>query len=342
VTTRTNPQWRLKSRPTGPVGEQNFEWSEGTVSSLAEGEVLVRNEWISFDPHLAVDIRRTNPARGAVPIGAVVPAIAVGEVVESRRPDFVVGDRVQGLFGWERYTVTDGGGFLPMARLPRDVPAPLALGTLGMTGMTAYFGVRVVGAARRGETMVVSGAAGAVGSVATQIGRIEGLHVVGIAGGKAKCKWLRDEARVDGAIDYRSEDVDARLSELCRQGIDVFFDNVGGPVLDSALARLRRNGRVVLCGAISRYESATPSPGPANYPSLILRHGKMEGFLISDYVERFPEALAALGGWWRAGEIRTREDIVVGLEHAPRAFARLFSGENFGKQLLRIDANGPG
>ena len=337
MTERTNRQWRLVRRPSGPVSDSDFAWGEEPVPPLAEGQLLVRNRWISFDPHLAVDIRLTNVARGAVPIGAVVPALGVGEVVETRREDLRMGDRVYGLLGWEEYTVTDGTGFFPMVRLPEDVPPPLALGVLGMTGMTAYFGVRSVGAVRPGETFVASGAAGSVGSVAVQIARREGARVIGIAGGREKCDWLLHEARVDGAIDYRTEDVAARLSALCPNGIDVFFDNVGGPVLDLVLPRLRRYGRVVLCGAISRYESVAPGPGPSNYPSLILRHGRMEGFLISDYVPQFPEALTALSGWVRSGEIRSREDVAIGLENAPRTFARLFSGENFGKQLLRLD-----
>lgn len=335
---RTNRQWRLARRPVGPVSDSDFAWGAAPVPGLADGEVLVRNRWLSFDPHLAVDLRSTNVARGAVPIGAVVPALGVGEVVESRRSDLAVGDPVCGMLGWEEFTVTDGKGFLPMFRLPEGVPPPLALGVLGMTGMTAYFGVRTVGAVRPGETFVASGAAGAVGSVAVQLARRDGARTIGIAGGREKCDWLVREARVDAAIDYRTEDVAARLTALCPKGIDVYFDNVGGPVLDLVLIRLRRFGRVVLCGAISRYESVAPAPGPANYPSLILRHGRMEGFLVSDYVERFPEALAALSEAVHAGEIRTREDVAVGLENAPRTFARLFSGENLGKQLLRLEA----
>jgi NADPH-dependent curcumin reductase len=279
----------------------------------------------------------------AIPLGDVMRALAVGQVVESHHPEFQAGDMVQGMFGWEDYTVTDGGGYSPMRKLPPGVPPNLALGVLGLTGMTAYFGVLVHGRPQKGETFLVSGAAGAVGSIAGQIAKIHGLRVIGTAGGKEKCDWLVREAAFDGAIDYRTEDVGARLTALCPQGIDIFFDNVGGSILDEALARLRRNGRIVLCGAISRYQEKVPSPGPANYTMLIVRHGRMEGFLMPDYADRIPEAVSALSGWLRAGQLKSKEDIVTGLENAPKTFARLFTGANFGKQLLKIaDPTVPG
>lgn len=332
-----NRQWLLVTRPEGPVGEQNFRRVETPVPVPVDGQVRVRNLWLSFDPHLAVDIRSSDPRHG-IPIGGVIPALGVGRVDESRHPDFRAGDLVNGLLAWEDYTITEGGGVFPLTKIPPDVPPNLTLGVLGLTGMTAYFGVLSVGQPRSGETFVVSGAAGAVGSVAGQIAKIHGLRVVGIAGGPEKCQWLVREAGFDGAIDYRTENVGDRLAALCPKGIDIFFDNVGGPALDAALAHLRRNARVVLCGGISHYEDRTPTPGPSNYLSLILRHGRMEGFLISDYADRFGEALTALSGWLRAGKLRPKEDVMVGLDGAPRAFARLFSGANFGKQLLKIDA----
>jgi len=336
----TNRQWRLARRPSGPVQESDFVLAEGPEPTAGAGQVVVRNQWLSFDPHTGVDLRSTR-GPGAIPVGGVIPGIAVGEVVESQLPGFSVGDRVEGTFGWEEYTVTDGRGFFPMIRVPATVSGPLALGALGMTGLAAYFGVMEVGVVRRGETFLVSGAAGAVGSVAGQLARLQGLRVVGVAGGREKCEWLERVARLDGAIDGRSEDLSARVAELLPDGVDVAFDNVGGPFLETALRHLRRNGRIVLCGAISRYE-ATPAPaGPVNYPNLILRHGRMEGFLVSDYVDRFPEALRSLTTWVSSGEIRTKEDVVEGFDNAPRAFARLFRRENFGKQLLRIDPHAP-
>ena len=337
MATPTNHQWRLRERPVGPTGPSHFTWAESPIPQAADGQFVVRNEWISLDPHTAYDLRTSEVSRGSIALGAVVPSLAVGRIVESRRPGFAVGDRVLGVFGWEEYTLTDGQGAFPTTKLADAIPAPLALGALGLTGLTAYFGTLEVGQIRRGETLLVSGAAGAVGSVAAQIGRIEGLRVVAVAGGPEKCAWLRAEARIPEVIDYRNEDLAARVAELCPKGVDVVFDNVGGPFLDVGLARLRRRGRVVLCGAISRYEAETPPPGPKNYANLILRHGRMEGFLVTDYVDRFPEAQRALSGWLRAGEIRTKEDVVVGLAETPRAFARLFRGENFGKQLVRLD-----
>jgi NADPH-dependent curcumin reductase len=330
-----NRQWRLANRPEGMVGEHNFRWVESPIPSPAEGQVLVRNLWLSFDPTQRGWMSHDTYVP-AIPIGEVMLGGAVGQVVESRNPDFRAGDMVQGLFGWEDYTVTDGRGFVRMTKLPTGVPPNLALGVLGLTGMTAYFGVIEHGRPKKGETFLVSDAAGAVGSIAGQIAKIHGLRVVGTAGGKEKCDWLLREAGFDGAIDYRSENVGARLSTLCPEGIDIFFDNVGGSILDEALARLRRYGRVVLCGAISRYQEKVPSPGPVNYLSLVARHGRMEGFLMPDYADRIPEAVGALSGWLRSGQLKSKEDVAAGLENAPKTLARLFTGANFGKQLLKI------
>jgi len=268
-------------------------------------------------------------------VGNVLTAQMAGQVVESRRSDYRPGEMVQGFFGWEDYTVTDGSGFLPMSKVPPGVPLNLAIGTLGLTGLAAYFGVLAVGRPQKGETFLVSAAAGGVGSVAGQVAKIHGLHVFGIAGGAEKCRWLLDEAGFDGAIDHRTEDVAARLSALCPDGIDIYFDNVGGPILDEVLPRLRQRGRVVLCGGTSRY--ATQSrPGPENYLALVMCNGRMEGVLARDYAEQFPEARAALSGWLRSGQLRSKEDVELGLERAPAALARLYAGSNFGKQLLKI------
>ncbi len=335
MTSGTNRQWLLANRPEGLVGEHNFQWRETSIPTPGEGEVLVRNLWLSFDPTQRGWMSH-DTYTPAIPIGSVMRAGAIGQVVESRHPGFIVGDLVQGVFGWEDYSVTDGRGFRPMTKVPPGVPPNLALGVLGLTGLTAYFGVVDLGQPRKGETFLVSGAAGAVGSVAGQIAKIHGLRVIGTAGGKEKCDWLVREAGFDGAIDYRSENVGMRLSTLCPEGIDIFFDNVGGVVLDEALARLRRNGRIVLCGAISRYQDKVPSPGPVNYTALIGRHGRMTGFLIMDYAERIPEAYGALAGWLRSGLLKSKEDVAVGLENAPKTLARLFTGANFGKQLLKI------
>jgi NADPH-dependent curcumin reductase len=271
-----------------------------------------------------------------VPLNDVMRAAAIGQVIESRHQDYRPGELVQGVFGWQDYVANDGTGMMAVRRVPPGVPPNLALSLFGITGLTAYFGILDVGQVKPGETVVVSGAAGATGSVAGQIAKIKGCRVIGTAGGRAKCDWLSDEAGFDGVVDYRSEDVAGRLSALCPDGIDVFYDNVGGPVLDAVLARIRLHARIVLCGAISRYNEARPSPGPANYANLISRRGRMQGFIVLDYEGRFPEAITALSGWLAEGKIKQKEDIAEGLENAPQALRRLFTGENFGKQLLRI------
>jgi len=261
--------------------------------------------------------------------------LAVGQVVKSNKPNFDVGDLVLGVFGWQDYIATDGGGLANMRKVFPGLPPTLALSLFGLTGATAYFGVNDLGRCKPGETFVVSAAAGAVGSVAGQIAKIKGCRVIGITGGKAKVEWVLREAGFDGAIDHRSEDVGARLSELCPNGIDVYFDNVGGPILDEVLKRISLHARVVLCGSISQYNSKE-SYGLKNTSNLVLRRGRMEGFLIFDYEERYPEALQALFGWWQEGRLKQKEDIAYGLENAPKAFIRLFTGDNFGKQILKI------
>jgi NADPH-dependent curcumin reductase len=330
-----NRQWLLKSRPEGMLREDNFRWVERPIPSPEEGQVLVRNLWLSFDPTQRGWMSRDS-YMPMIPLGDVMRAASVGQVVESRHPKYKCGEFVQGAFGWQDYVATDGGGIIPMRRLPMGVPPNLALSLFGITGPTAYFGVLDVGQVKAGETFVVSGAAGATGSVAGQIAKIKGCRVIGTAGGRDKCDWLKKEAGFDDAIDYRSENIGPRLSALCPEGIDVFFDNVGGPVLDEVLARLRLKARVVLCGAISRYNDAIPAPGPANYSNLTVQRARMEGFIVLDYAQRFPEAIDALAGWMRQGRLKQKEDVAVGLENAPKALLRLFAGKNFGKQLLKI------
>ena len=232
--------------------------------------------------------------------------------------------------------MTDGKGFGGTRKVPAGMPPNLALSLFGVNGLTSYFGMIEIAKVKAGECVVVSGAAGATGFVAGQIAKINGCRVIGTAGGKNKCRWLVDEARFDGAIDYKAEDVGARLSELCPNGIDVFFDNVGGEVLNEVLARINLNARIALCGSISKSDTATTQPGSANYSNLVARRARMEGFTGLDYPTRVPEAFEALGRWHRDGSIVHKEDVVYGLENAPKALLRLFSGENFGKQLVKV------
>jgi len=330
-----NHQWILEARPTGHLTGKEFRWNETSIPKPADGQALVRTLWLSFDP-----TQRGWMAQDSylpkIPLGEVMRAAGVGQVIESRHPDFKPGDLVQGWWGWQDYAVTDGKSLGGMRKLPPGVPPNTALSLFGITGCTAYFGIIDVGQIKSGETVVVSGAAGSTGSVAGQIAKIKGCRVVGTAGGTEKCDWLRQVAGFDGAIDYKSEDIGTRLSALCPNGIDVFFDNVGGVVLNEVLARINLKARIVLCGAISRYNETVLPPGPANYFNLTPKRARMEGFIILDYVARFAEAIEALGRWQREGKLVQKEDVAVGLENAPRTLMRLFTGENFGKQLLKV------
>jgi hypothetical protein len=258
----------------------------------------------------------------------------VGRVVESRHPGYQAGELVTGLFGWQDYALSDGDGMVQ--KVPEGVPPTLPLSVLGLTGVTAYFGLKDVGRPEPGETVVVSGAAGATGSIVGQLAKAWGCRTIGIAGGPEKCGWLTAELGFDGAIDYKAEDVRARLRELCPDGVDVFFDNVGGEILDAALANLAMRGRVVLCGAIAIYNAESPPPGPSNYVNLVVRRGRMEGFIVFDYFDRIGEALGELTRLVMDGTLRHREDVRDGLERAPEVLCELFSGGNVGKLLVRI------
>ena len=331
-----NRQWRLAQRPSGLVDEACFRLvEEPAPEALEDGQILVRNLMLSLDPTQRGWMAR-DTYLPAVKIGDVMRSGAGGRVVQSRHADFAPGDLVVGMFGWQDYAAVSGTAGRAPTKVPPGVSLELAMSTLGATGITAYFGLLEVGRPAAGETVVVSGAAGATGSVAGQIARIQGCRVIGIAGGKDKCDWLLKEGRFTAAIDYKSEDVRARLRELCPSGVDVYFDNVGGELLDVALAQLAMRGRIVLCGAIATYSDGEPRPGPKNYLNLIVKRGRMEGFLVLDYMPRAREAVMQLYQWVQAGEIKDRVDVMQGFENAPKALRRLFTGDNQGKQLLRI------
>jgi len=334
---RTNRRW-LVARPfDGEVTEANFRWEESPVPRVPEGKFLVRNRWHSVDPTQALLLRLGDPPGSAAPIGEPPWSLGVSEVVESRHPDFSPGDIVHGEMTWEDYTISDGTGFNPAFRVPDGVPLHWAAGVLGLTGLVAYFGVHEVARPQPGETFVISGAAGGVGSIASQLAKIYGLRVIGIAGNPAKCDWLVREAGADAAINYHQEDVGKRLTDLSPDGIDIFFDTHGGPMLEIALNRLRTDGRVVLCGTTALYLADPRPPGPANLVQLILVHGRMEGFLGRDFIPRRAEAFEAMLPLLRSGRLKSKEDVVFGLREAPKALARLFSGDNVGKQLLQMD-----
>ena len=332
-----NRQWILASRPQGLIKESDFRWNEMAVPALKDGQVLLRNLAFSFDPTqrgwMSMDTYMP-----AIPIGQTMKAGTIGQVVESKRPGFAKGDLVQGLFGWEDYTVSGGEGLMGLQKLPAGTDPILALSLLGTTGLTAYFGTLAVGQVKAGETFVVSGAAGATGSVSGMIAKIKGCRVVGIAGGKQKCDWLTKEAGFDAAIDYKNENVGEALKTHCPKGIDVYFDNVGGEILDAALTRLAFGARVVLCGAISQYNDlGTKLPqGPRNYFNLVLQKGRMEGFLVFHFLQGYSEAISEMSKWYAEGKLKNQIDLQHGLENAPKTIIRLFTGANFGKQLLKL------
>ena len=335
----TNRRWILSTRPTGIVSREHFEWIEEPVPDVGDGEFLVRNLWISCDPaqRAWMEIDTYIPK---LPLGEVMAAGTAGEVVESKHPDFAAGDLVSGVFGWQDYAIGSGegfgGGLFPPLKLPPGIDLPTALSLFGITGLTAYFGLLDVGEAKEGETVMVSGAAGAVGSIVCQIAKVKGCRVVGVAGGARKCDWLRSELGVDEAIDYKSEAVGARLRELCPDGVNVFFDNVGGEMLDAVLANLAMRARIVLCGAVSGYSGFDERYGLRNYHMLIMRRGTMRGFLVFDFMHRAMDAIGELAGWAAEGRIKNQVDVVEGLENAPDALRRLFTGENLGKQLVKV------
>jgi NADPH-dependent curcumin reductase CurA len=332
--TETYRRILLASRPEGLVTEGNLEVDDSaTVPEPADGEALVRVRYLSIDPTIRTWM---NDAPGYLPpigLGDVVRSGGIGEVVASRSPAYPVGSQVFGLTGWQEYVLAQGGA---MTVLPEGVEPGAVLGVYGTTGMTAYFGLFDVGGITAGEAVLVSGAAGATGSVVGQLARIaDASRVVGIAGSAEKCAWLVDELGFDEAINYRTEDVAARVRTSLPGGADVFFDNVGGPILDVGLANLAMHARVVLCGAISQYNEDRPT-GPRNYTNLIFKRARMEGFLILDYMDRFPEAQLQMAGWVTEGRIKHREHVVDGLEHAGEALNLLFSGGNTGKVVVAL------
>lgn len=336
MSNEVNHQVRLAARPQGTPGPEVWEHTTEPVPEPGEGRIVVRVSHISLDPAMRGWMNEGRSYAPPVGIGEVMRALGLGEVVASKNPDFAVGDTVTGVLGVQEYTESDGRG-LQKVSPTADVPPERYLALLGMTGMTAYFGLFDVGALTEGETVVVSGAAGAVGSVVGQLATIKGARVVGIAGGPEKCAWITDELGFDAAIDYRSENVSQRLKELAPDGVDVYFDNVGGEILDAVLGRLAMHARVVLCGAISQYNAEGGMTGPKNYMNLLVNRARMEGFLVGDYLPRWGEAGKELAGWLAEGRLHSREDVVDGtVDDFPEVFLKLFRGENTGKLVLRL------
>jgi NADPH-dependent curcumin reductase CurA len=330
-----NRQILLASRPKGMPTRDVFAMREAPVPEPGDGQALVRTLYLSVDPYMR---GRMNEGKSYVPpfeLGEVVTGGVVGQVVASRSPALNPGDMVMGAMGWQDYSVA------PAAKLRRIDPAlaPIstALGVLGMPGLTAYFGLLDIGHPQPGETVVVSGAAGAVGMVVGQIATIMGCRVVGIAGGERKTRYLREALGFDAAIDYKGgERLDAALSEACPRGVDVYFDNVGGPISDTVMALINPNARIPICGQISLYNLEEPDIGPRVQPVLLTKTALMKGFLVGQYADRNAEALPRLAAWVRDGAIRYEETLTEGLEHTPEAFLGLFTGENLGKALVKV------
>jgi NADPH-dependent curcumin reductase len=327
----------LAKRPTGPVEHTDVRVERVDVPELGSGEALIHNRFISIDPTIRTWMDDAPGYLPPIAIDEVVRAGGVGEVVRSNSDQYQVGSLVFGLTGWQDYMIAgDAGGMLQV--LPPGIEPTAALSVFGTTGMTAYFGLLDVGRVKEGDAVVVSGAAGATGSTVGQIAKIKGASpVVGIAGTPEKCAWLVDELGLDAAINYKTDNVAARLREACPNGIDLYFDNVGGQLLDICLAQLALRGRIVLCGAIATYNERDKIVGPSNYRNLIVKRGRMEGFLILDYLDRFAEAQAEMGTWMAEGKIHYKVHVVDGLEHAPDALNLLFTGGNTGKVIVRVE-----
>jgi hypothetical protein len=328
-----NQQWRLAARPEGLFRESDFRWVEEETPALEEGQALVRTVYLSLDP--------TNRgwAAGdtylpAVPLDSVMRGIGLGRVEESRDPSLAPGDVVSGLLGWQRYAA------LPASQLTKLPPIPLPLsahlGLLGHIGLTAWVGLLRIGQPKAGETLVVSAAAGAVGSLVGQIGKIQGMRVVGIAGSDEKCAWLTGELGFDAGVNYKKAPIFAGLRRACPDGVDVYFDNVGGETLDTVLSLVNLRARIVVCGLISQYNATAVPPGPKNLPNLLVKRARMEGFIVLDHLADAEKAMADLVRWHLAGKLRYRLDVVHGLEKAPAAVNRLFDGTNTGKLVVRV------
>ena len=329
-----NKQVILKKRPTGMPEADTWALESNPIPEVGEGQFLIKNHYISLDPAMRGWMDDRKSYIPPVAIGEVMRAGSIGEVIKSNNPKFKVGDIVTGWGGVQQYSLTDGSMYYSVD--PKLAPLPTYIGTLGMPGMTAYFGILEVGKIKEGDIVLVSGAAGAVGSIVGQIAKIKGCTVVGIAGGPEKAKYLIDELGFDGAIDYKNEDIAAGIKRTCPKGIDVYFDNVGGDTLDAALARIRMHARVVICGAISQYNNREAIQGPKNYLSLLVNRGTMQGMVVMDYAKDYSKAAKEMGMWMMEGKLKSREDVYEGIENFYDTFKRLFSGDKKGKLVLKV------
>ncbi len=325
---------RLIARPVGEAKRGDFSFTDEPLPPLQDGQVLLKTLYLSLDPAMRGWMNEGKSYIAPVGLGEVMRAGGIGQVAESRNPRFAVGDYLSGTTNVQTWCLSDGRGFAKVD--PQLAPLTNYLNVLGMPGMTAYWGLLDVGQPKLGETVVVSGAAGAVGAIVGQVARIKGCRVVGIAGGRDKCDYVMKTLGFDACVDYKNEDVRKGLKAACPDGIDVYFDNVGGEILDIVLGQIRLKARIVICGAISQYNSTTGVKGPANYLSLLVNRARMEGIVVFDYAPKYKEAALEMGGWLAAGKMVSKEHVVEGIDTFPEALMKLFKGENLGKLVLKV------
>ena len=329
-----NKQWILSKFPVGEIKEGDLVYQESEIPELNEGEILIKNIYLSLDPANRGWMSGQKSYVDAMNIGDIMRGGTIGVVEETNNNDFQKGDVVNAMGGWQQFCVSNGKG---VRKIPLDTGFPLDsfMSIFGMTGMTAYFGLLDITKPQEGETLVVSAAAGAVGSIVSQIGKIKGCRVIGIAGSQEKCDWLVNDLGIDGSINYKTDNLRDKLKELCPKGIDIYFENVGGPITDAVLSRMNIGSRISLCGLISAYNAESIAPGPA-WGNLLVKRINLKGFIVFDYIKRYLEAYQDLSNWVRDGKIKYKNDIVPGLENASHAIKKLFSGENNGKLIVQI------
>ncbi len=333
-----NRQFRLKRRPQGRVTRDDFDYVESPIPTLGSDQALLRNLYLSLDPTNRIWMSDMDQYMPPVELGEVMRGGGIAQVIESNDPQYQVGAFVSGMIGWQDYVVTDHQAIFPFSSLPKELPVSptVLMGAMGITGLTAYFGLLDVGQPQAGETVVVSAAAGAVGSVVGQIAKLKGCRVVGIAGSPAKCAWITGELGFDAAVNYKESDWKEQLKRACPNGVDIDFENVGGEIMNTVLSMLNLKARVVLCGMISGYNAGTAATGQGDFIPILMKRLRVEGFIVLDFAHRFSEATTQLGQWLKSGKLKHRETIVEGLEKAPLAINYLFDGDNIGKLLVKI------
>ena len=333
-----NRQWRLASRPVGDIKVSDFEYRQEPIPTPKAGEILIRNIYLSLDPTHRIWMSDRPQYMPPVEIGEVMRGLVLGIVEESKNPNFQRGDLVSGLLGWQDYALITTGNLPYITKIPQPLTVPLTafMAVLSFIGCTAYFGLLDIGKPQAGETLVVSAASGAVGSLVGQIGKIKGCHVVGITSSDEKCRYLLEELGFDAAINYKTADLSAALAASCPHGIDIYFENVGGEILDAVLTQVNLNARIPLCGLISTYNTEEPLPGPYNFSQILMKRVLIKGFIVTDYVSQWDLAFREMGQWIQQGKLKYQQEIVQGLENAPTAILKLFNSEKMGKLIVQI------